>query len=350
MMSEGSSVRESTNSSWDETYLQVLRDIRELGTRCESRTGEVIETLGYQFSLDEPRSRCLQNSIRQFNIFQALGHWLWIMAGRMDYDFISFYNPAASHFTSDGFRLNGAYGPRINGAGVYNQIERIVQRIQERPWTRRAIAPVFVPAYDQFPLRHQDQHSDEIPCPLAFHFLPRDGKLNFITYMRAQCVYGLLPMDLFNFTLIHEYVAAETSLDVGQYKHYSGSIHIYADNLENAEQIVEAGTPSYSPLMPSIPCDQGLQRDNLKEVLSLEAEIRKCTSRTERASGELAIAGFIDEMEDLPRFWRLVAEMVLFWGCFQLQDIASMEEIRGELHASVTPFAERSIRMAAEMD
>jgi len=97
---------------WDSTYLNILEDIISEGATVDSRTGEVKETIGYEFTIGQPRTRCLQNSTYEFNPFRALGHWLWIMAGRMDLSFIEFYNRHAENFSSDNVRLHGAYGPR----------------------------------------------------------------------------------------------------------------------------------------------------------------------------------------------------------------------------------------------
>lgn len=330
-----------SGESWEDVYPDVLEDLKACGTTRESRTEVVKELLGYEISVEEPATRCLRNEGSFFNVFQALGHWLWIMAGRQDFPFISFYNKDARRFSSDGFRLHGAYGPRLSGIGVYDQINKCIELINSTNQTRRALAPVFIPSYELAENRFEEDHSDEIPCPVALHFIPRAGELHLITYMRSQDAYRLLPLDMFTFTLIQEYVASSTSNDLGSYVHYSGSIHYREKHEGDVDSIIQMSDRPSAAKMPLMSSEK--PHKNLQKLLELEERIRVKSTRSKTQGEKFSCEGYLEEIEELPDFWGLAGKMILFWGLFHVENIDAMKRIKNTMHDSADLFAERSI-------
>lgn len=330
---------------WDVLYQDVLENLIKNGEDRGSRTTNVREILGYEFRLGDPRNRCTRNEERRFNIFRAIGHWLWIISGRSNYEFIRFYNELASEFTSDNIKLHGAYGPRISGLGVYNQIQNISDHIKQNRETRRALIPIFLPAYDLDKRRFADEHSDEIPCPVALHFLPRDDELNMITYMRSQAAYNLLPMDLFTFTMIQEYVACKTSLNLGFYKHYSGSFHVQEDNIPKANSVINNSIQENPQSMPKMTGDA---EKELRKVIEFEKLVRNSTILSNETTENIDLLSLRSEIATDERLWELISNMILFWGLFKSNNIDGMKRISDSLHDSVRTFADTSIGLKDE--
>lgn len=328
--------------NWDELYPRILRDLVKNGERRQSRTVEVKELLGYEMVLENPRTRCLQNEEKMFNVFQALGHWLWVMSGRMDLSFIEYYNKSAPRYSTDSFRLHGAYGPRLAGIGVYNQIQKSVSIINQSTNTRRALAPIFVPSHEQASMRHDDEHKDEIPCPVALHFLPRDGSLHQLTYMRSQNAYTLLPLDVFTLTMIQEYVAASASLEIGSYRHYSGSFHYHTSDEEDIETIIGKASDSSGKRMPAMPQDN--PQGHLSDVLDLEERIRSQVRQTDEFDEEFLYESYLAQIDELPKFWSLVGELLLLWGLSQLGMVDGMRDISEQIDSSMEVFIDRAIQ------
>lgn len=251
-----------------------------------------------------------------FPIYYAVGHWLWIMAGRYDLPSIEYYTPKAVQFSSDLRKLDGSYGWRLFGPGSNNQIFHLIELIRERGETRRAVATVYMPDIDS--VREPVQgREDEVPCTVALQYLPRADKLNAITYMRSQNVVDILPYDIFILTLLHEFVASSLSMGLGEYHHLAGSFHYYLKDQAALEAIVHDPTPA-GPVMPPMP--KGPHDDALKKVLDLEERIRVDASAALRVPGirEFNPRSHLEEAEDLPGFWYAIVQLLAAWAAFRL--------------------------------
>ena len=193
------------------------------------------EVWGHRFVLDDAQDRVVYNPARGFNIYQAVGQWMWMISGRSDYNFIRYYNPTANRFSYDLRQIEGAYGPRLFGAGAYRQIPRIIESMQKKATSRRTVATIYDAGHDTY--REEKKQEDgkgrtgEIPCTLSLQFLLRDARLHCITTMRSQDAYGLLPQDVFHFTMFQELVAASVGVEVGTYIHQAASMHYYPERV-----------------------------------------------------------------------------------------------------------------------
>ena len=117
----------------------------------------------------------------------------------------------------------------------------------------------------------------DIPCPIAFDFLVRDGKLEMTTMMRSQSVAMVLPYDLMLMTLLGEYVSIKIGKSLGKYTHFCVSAHIYEDEIDLSKKIVKESPLSVN-LMPQME-----EADFFPEILSkiaiIEENKRSCTNR-----------------------------------------------------------------------
>jgi hypothetical protein len=91
-----------------------------------------------------------------------------------------------------------------------------------------------------------------VPCTLSLQFLIRDKRLNCIATMRSNDIVWGLTYDVFNFTMIQEYVAVKVGIPLGDYFHNAGSLHLYADR--DAKMVKALGEPIRSaPKMDLMP-------------------------------------------------------------------------------------------------
>lgn len=283
------------------------------------------------------------NQSRRFNMFQSLGQWLWMMAGRMDLDSITYYNPKAALFSTDGRTLGGAYGPRIFGQGPLNQLEPTADLIRARVDTRRAFVTIYVPEFDALG-RDAAARRDEIPCTAALHYLPRKGSVQAVTMMRAQDALGLLPHDLFTLTLLQEYVACSAGADIGAYHHFASSLHYYLDRRSEIEPILLDSTSPGEP-MPAMTREP--QRPYLDAVLAVEEPLRRtCAQARVREKAWASVrADSLSASDTMPPFWRTVVLSLVAWGAFKIRDSRTLVECAQETHASVRPYLQRALAM-----
>lgn len=328
---------------WEDTYKKLLREVITSGSVVSPHRGESRELVAERFTLVNPLDRCLMNQIRAFNVFQAIGHWLWIMAGKMDLPSIQYYNKIAGKMSVDQRKLDGAYGPRLFGLGTFNQLPNLVQLIRDRPATRRAIATVYIPEFDSHRVVVEGRE-DEVPCTVGLQFLPRDDKLHAVTMMRSQDVPNVLPYDVFIFTLLHEYVAAEAGLGVGKYNHFASSFHVYSKDKAKVQEILLDSTPG-GPLMPPMP--MGSQAEYLRRVQRLEENIRNETDARLRVPGKTVFrpSQYLEEARELPEFWREVVLVLVGWAAFNLKSDTVLRSVHSEIAPAFKPYVERALAL-----
>ena len=73
-----------------------------------------------------------------------------------------------------------------------------------------------------------------------------------ITTMRSNDAYWGLPHNVFCFTMLQEIIARSLDRDVGVYRHFAGSLHLYKDHWADAQDFLNEG---FQPRieMPAMP-------------------------------------------------------------------------------------------------
>lgn len=330
--------------TWDELYERILGELMATGEPIlTTRRGVTKEILGYQFKLDNPRDRIVFNPGREFNMFQTIGQWLWMVSGRSDFGFVKYYNPRSKEFSADLRQVEGAYGPRLFGVGAHNQIARCIEMLKERPTSRQVIALVYDAGMDAH-RRDQEGRKGEVPCTISLQFFMRGDQLHCITNMRSQEAVGLLPQDVCHFTLFQEFVAASVGAKLGSYMHHAGSLHFYESRPKLPNHII--GKPhGFRAEMPAMPI--GDQMPYLLRVLELEERIRVNALDCKAQKGRRRIDSkqHWKEAEDLPQFWRSIIHTCIGQAAIHVED----KEILKEYTPLVDAWLQPSFRKGFEL-
>ncbi|MEA2392939.1 MAG: thymidylate synthase [Solirubrobacteraceae bacterium] len=198
-------------------------------------------------------------------MFSALAELLWYLSGTNATDHIAHYIEKYWDYDEDGL-VFGGYGPRLRG-GRTDQLATVIALLREQPATRRAVIQIF--EGDDLAEPHKD-----VPCTCTLQFLSRGQHLDLVVYMRSNDVFIGLPHDVFCFTMIQELVARSVGINVGQYIHMAGSLHLYDDKAEDAQRFLDEGfyTTQAMPPMPGVD-----PMPAVAELLALEARLRSGT-------------------------------------------------------------------------
>lgn len=329
---------------WSEVYREALEEVRRIGVATDQAKGKTYgksyEVLGHKILIANGRDRLLLGHPK-FDMPVALGHWLWMMAGRFDYESIRYYNPTASKFTVDKMKMHGAYGPRLMGIGVNDQINTMITTIKERGDTRRAVATIYSPQFDTYRKEGDDGSEDEVPCTIALQFRPRDGLMHGFGMMRSQSAFALLPMDVFHFTLIQEYVAAATGRDMGTYTHFSGSFHYYDKDVKNMVPYVATAAEN-DAIMPAMPAGDPSQL--LMKTFVLEEAIRAETNALMNHRRKWVATSYLDRAEELGDFWKLVVHALVVHAAGELRDHELLETLLRNVHPTLQPAVRRRLQ------
>lgn len=216
-----------------------ITDVTSVGSNFGSAQRGTQEIIAGGFVLTNPRARLILSSARPVDLCFAIASTLWTMAGRDDLKSIAFYNPRGRSFSDDGVMLSGALGRRIVGDDG-GQLKAVLSRLRDDPTSRRGAV---------LSLRASDvvRPPRDTPCSIAFQYLVREGQLVAVTFMRSQSVVGVLPYDLFTYTMLQESVAVTLGIEVGAYYHIAGSLHYYDDEQETVARVLDEEAV---PLMP----------------------------------------------------------------------------------------------------
>ncbi|MFX1347429.1 MAG: thymidylate synthase [Promethearchaeota archaeon] len=107
--------------------------------------------------------------------------------------------------------------PRIN------QINYIIQKLRERPYSRRAQAITWRPLIDPF-------HIDP-PCLQRIYMRIKEGKLLMQTTWRSRDLFRAWEANVNGMIRIQKFVAEQLDISIGHYLDFSNSLHIYGNTI-----------------------------------------------------------------------------------------------------------------------
>lgn len=231
----------------------------------ESSKGPNTEIIGAIIVLNNPRARLSRTEDRA-TLFSCLGEFLWYLSGKNLLEFINYYIPKYKEFSDDGVTVHGGYGPRIFNKEK-SQFQTIIDLLKRKESTRQAIIQIF----DKSDLYTAYK---DIPCTCTMQFFIRNNRLDMVTHMRSNDVYKGLAHDIFAFTMIQELLCSILSLELGVYRHFIGSLHIYDDDKKKIEKYLSEGYQSTNKTMPKMPPVQDFE-EFIRILMYIEAEIRE---------------------------------------------------------------------------
>lgn len=254
---------EFTASGLDDLLLEVYPAIIAHGkTNPDATRGPNSELLAATLRLSNPRARISRSESRG-KPFSALGELLWYLSGSNQLEFIERYISAYKDEVEADGTIFGAYGPRLlNMREGINQFDSIARVLSEKPGTRRAVIQLF--NAEDIATNHR-----EVPCTTTLQFHRRDDALHLSVTMRSNDAFLGLPHDVFCFTMIQEMMAKRLKLQLGEYFHHAGSLHLYEKHFEGAKRFMAEGWQRHWA-MPEMPDGDPFE---LVPILT-EAELR----------------------------------------------------------------------------
>ncbi len=197
------------------------------GVRLETDKDVSWEKLWYSTGISNPLTRIMVSPIRPLNLVTAVARFAWMIGGNNRVEDIAFYEPKVRGFSDDGLTVPGSdYGLRlVQPRPGLNQIEGVIRRLKEEPFSRQAASVVWQP-------EDAVRESSDIPCTFGLFFHVRDGALHMSVNMRSNNAFRILPFNIFEFTMLQEIVATELGLPVGLYHIWAASMHVYENKHE----------------------------------------------------------------------------------------------------------------------
>lgn len=226
------------------------------------------ETRGYRcLELPHPLLLCITNPTdryctipeRKWNKYLGWVESLWLAMGINDMKMPSHYVKNLLSFSDDGKYMRAGYGPRLRGyngstkdykystspagrCGV-DQLKFVIDTLQNEKTSRQACITIHDPIKDDYEwngIEYVLKKTKDIPCTRTLQFMVVEGKLDCTVTMRSNdCIWGMSAVNVFNFTLMQEYIAGILGLEVGRYYHFVTNFHVYEDKVGQLKAIVE---------------------------------------------------------------------------------------------------------------
>jgi len=215
---------------WMQAYL-VLADMAMDNFKDPSRDGPVVgEICDAVFCVGDPTRNIITNDIRKMPMRYAVGELAWYLSGSNRVRDISRFAKKWEQISDDGEHNNSAYGYRIFSQFGFNQWNYVKKLLTKDPNTRQAVIHIKTP---------NDSETKDTPCTVYLQFFIRNGKLNLSVHMRSNDIWMGVPYDMFSFCFLQMKMAMELGVEIGEYTHYAGSLHMYERDYLVAKENIE---------------------------------------------------------------------------------------------------------------
>ncbi len=214
-------------------YQQLLQFILDNGTQKTDRTGTgTISYFGYQmrFNLNNGFPLVTTKKIHLKSIIYEL---LWFLRGETNTKFLKDNGVSIwDEWADENGELGPVYGKQWRsweGADKIeiDQISDAIKQIKNNPDSRR----IIVSAWNVADLPKMAL----MPCHTLFQFYVADGKLSCQLYQRSADVFLGVPFNIASYALLTMMMAQVCDLNVGDFIHTFGDVHIYNNHLEQVK-------------------------------------------------------------------------------------------------------------------
>ncbi len=214
-------------------YLNLLQDILDKGVEKEDRTGTGTKSLfGYQLRFDLSEGFPLVTT-KKLHIKSIVHELLWFLDGDTN---VGYLQENGVRIWNEWADENGELGPvygkqwrswETKDGRTIDQIERAVRLIKNNPDSRR----ILVSAWNVGELEEMALS----PCHALFQFYVAGGKLSCQLYQRSADVFLGVPFNIASYALLNCMMAQVCDLEVGEFVHTFGDVHLYNNHIEQAK-------------------------------------------------------------------------------------------------------------------
>ena len=225
-------------------YHKLLSHILEKGVQKGDRTGTgTLSTFGYQMRFDLSDGFPLLTT-KKLHLKSIIHELLWFIKGETNTKYLKENNVKIWDAWSD---ENGDLGPvyghqwrNWNSDGV-DQISILIDQIKNNPNSRRMIVSAWNPSVlpdtsKSFSKNVANGKAALPPCHAFFQFYVSEGKLSCQLYQRSADTFLGVPFNIASYALFTMMIAQVTNLEVGDFIHTFGDVHLYNNHLEQAKE------------------------------------------------------------------------------------------------------------------
>ncbi|MBL4870345.1 MAG: thymidylate synthase [Robiginitomaculum sp.] len=215
-------------------YLDLLSHVMENGVDRSDRTGTGTRgVFGYQMRFDLAAGFPMLTT-KKLHIKSIVHELIWFTSG---YTNIKYLKDNGVRIWDEWADADGELGPvygkqwrawETADGRVIDQLSNVIEAIKTNPYSRRHIVSAWNPAdVDEMALP---------PCHCLFQFHVADGKLSCQLYQRSADIFLGVPFNIASYALLTYMMAQECGLEVGDFVHSFGDVHIYSNHFEQVNK------------------------------------------------------------------------------------------------------------------
>jgi thymidylate synthase len=214
-------------------YHNLLTHILENGTEKTDRTGTgTISCFGYQMRFDLNKGFPLVTT-KKLHLKSIIYELLWFLKGDTNIKYLKEHGVGIwDEWADENGDLGPVYGKQwrsfegANGETV-DQITWLINEIKRNPDSRRLVVSAWHPV--DLPKMALS------PCHCLFQFYVVDGKLSCQLYQRSADTFLGVPFNIASYALLTMMIAQVCDLEVGDFVHTFGDVHLYSNHIEQAK-------------------------------------------------------------------------------------------------------------------
>tara|TARA_B110000977_G_C11004019_1_gene464997 strand:+ start:97 stop:921 length:825 start_codon:yes stop_codon:yes gene_type:complete len=225
-------------------YHKLLNHIIENGVQKGDRTGTgTISTFGYQMRFDLSKGFPMLTT-KKLHLKSIIHELLWFIKGDTNIKYLNDNNVKIwDSWADENGNLGPVYGHQWrnwNSDGI-DQISILIDQIKNNPNSRRMIVSAWNPSVlpdtsKSFSENVSDNKAALPPCHAFFQFYVSDGKLSCQLYQRSADTFLGVPFNIASYALFTIMIAQVTDLEVGDFIHTFGDVHLYNNHIEQAKE------------------------------------------------------------------------------------------------------------------
>jgi thymidylate synthase len=225
-------------------YHELLNHILENGSQKGDRTGTgTISCFGHQMRFDLSKGFPMLTT-KKLHLKSIIHELLWFIKGDTNIAYLKENNVRIwDEWADENGDLGPVYGHQWrnwNSEGI-DQIHELIEQIKNNPNSRRMIVSAWNPSVlpdtsVSFAENVENGKAALPPCHAFFQFYVADGKLSCQLYQRSADTFLGVPFNIASYALFTMMVAQVTNLEVGEFIHTFGDVHLYNNHIDQAKE------------------------------------------------------------------------------------------------------------------
>ena len=223
-------------------YLDLLQDVIDHGSDKPDRTGVGTRSVfGRQVRFDLSQGFPLVTT-KRIHLKSVIHELLWFLSGSTDNRDLQARGVSIwDEWAAPSGDLGPIYGAQWRSwacpdGRTIDQLGELIATIRTRPDSRRLVVSAWNPA--DLPDETQPPQANAAagrmalaPCHCLFQFYVADGRLSCQLYQRSADLFLGVPFNIAAYALLTHLVAQQCDLEVGDFVHSFGDLHLYRNHL-----------------------------------------------------------------------------------------------------------------------